>query len=235
MLFARKQHIGDRQPFRPEGRHHQRGLIRRDDLVFRALEDDQRTRELLGKMNRRARDIDVPSFRVGSDQIVRVARLELMGVARQRFEVADPVMTRPGPKRIAKGQCAQGRVSSGAAAGNSQPLGIDLAAGDQIVRPVDAVVHIDNPPVAVQALPIGPPITGAAPIVHVQNGKAAARPVLNAKIKRRLRGRGRSAVAFDDQRRAFFLWSNVVSVCGRIEQTVRGPVVFGWKGNGLGR
>ena len=204
MLFARKQDIGNRQPFLPEGRHHQFGLIRWDDLVFRALEDDQRTRELLGKMNRRARLIDVLSLRVGSDQIVRVAGLELMGVARQRFEVADSVMARPGPKRIAKGQCTQGRIAPGAAAGNGQPLGIDLATGDQIVRTVDAVVHIDNPPVAVQALAISPSITGAASIVHVQNGKAAARPVLNPQIKRGLRGRGRSAVTFDDQRWAFF-------------------------------
>ena len=158
-----------------------------------------------------------------------------MGVARQRFEVADPVMTRPGPKRAAKGQRTQRGVSPGTASGNRQSLSIDLAAFYEIAGAIDTVVHIDNTPVAVQALAIGSPIATTAAIVHVQNGKAATRPVLNAQIKRGLRGRGRSAVAFDNQRRAFLLWSNVVSVCGRIEKSVRGPVMFGWKGNGLGR
>ena len=186
-------------------------------------------------MNRRARLIDILAFRVGPDQIVRVTGLELMGVARQRFEVADPVMARPGPKRIAKSQRAQGRISPGAAAGNRQPLGIDLAAGDQVVRAVDTVVHIDYPPLAVQTLPIGPSIASAAPIVHVQDGKAATRPVLNTQIKGGLGGRGGPAMTLDDQRRTFLCGGRVVRIAGRIEQAVGGPLVLGWEGNGLGR
>ncbi len=52
VLIARKWHAGDRQPLSSQGRHHQLGLIRRYDPVFQALEDNQRIRELLCKMNR---------------------------------------------------------------------------------------------------------------------------------------------------------------------------------------
>ena len=74
-------------------------------------------------------------------------------------------------------------------------------------RAVDAVVDVDDAPVAVESLAVGAAKAGAAAVIHVEHRDAAARPVLDAEVERRGGGRGRATMALDEQRRLF--------ACGR--------------------
>ena len=97
-------------------------------------------------VDRRALPVEIAALRVGADQAVEVADLELVRVVGQRLEVADAVVARAGPEDVAEGQGAERGVAAGAAAGDREPVGVDLARGDQVARAVDAVVDVDDAP-----------------------------------------------------------------------------------------
>ena len=52
VLFALKWYISNWKPFRSQGSHHQFCLIRRNNLILQPLEDNQRTRQAISRMNR---------------------------------------------------------------------------------------------------------------------------------------------------------------------------------------
>src|SRR5258708_16208295 len=58
------------------------------------------------------------------------------------------------------------------------PILVGQPLRDQEPRGVDAVVHIDDAPVAVQAHPIHTAVTGRAAVVDVDDAESAAGPVL---------------------------------------------------------
>ena len=155
MLLAFECEIGYRQVLRAHGFDHFLGLIGRDDFVFQALENDHGTIQLIGEMDRRAGDVEIAAFGVRADQSVEVARLEFMGVFRQRFQVADAVVAGAGFEDVAEGEGAQSGEAAGAAAANRQAIAIDLAKLCQVTGAVGAVVDIDDTPVAVQSFTIG--------------------------------------------------------------------------------
>ena len=80
-----------------------------------------------------------------------------MRVRRQRLEVADAVVAGAGAERVVEGQRAQRGVAAGAAAADGQALAVDQAPLDEIARAVDAVVDVDDAPLAVQPPPIRRP------------------------------------------------------------------------------
>src|SRR5665811_1876385 len=89
VLLALEQQVGDRQALGARGAVHGLGLARRHRLVLGALQQDERARQALGEVDRRALAIEVRALGPRADQRIEVARLELVGVARQRREVAD--------------------------------------------------------------------------------------------------------------------------------------------------
>ena len=109
-------------------------------------------------MDRRARDVEIAPFRIGADEPVEIARLELVGVFGQSFQIADAVVAGAGFEYVAESQRAQRRVAAGAAAADRQAVAVDFAALGEIARAVGAVVDVDNAPVAVQSFTIGPAV-----------------------------------------------------------------------------
>src|SRR6202011_2241109 len=83
---------------------------------------------------------------------------------------------------------------------------------------VDAVVDVDNAPIAVQALAIGPAEAGAPAVIDIEHRDAATGPELRGQIER-ARGRaGGTAVALDQQRRLFLRPADELRIARRIEQ-----------------
>ena len=80
-------------------------------------------RHLVEVVDRRALAIAVGHRRIRPDQAVRVARLELVGVAGEGLEVADAELADARRERVAEGERGEGRVAAGAAALDGQPVG----------------------------------------------------------------------------------------------------------------
>src|SRR5215216_2920614 len=102
MLLTRKRHVRNRNSLASDRLYHLLRLVRRDHLVFQSLEKDHRTRQPLGKINRRAIEVDVPSLRIPPQQTGEILRLILVSVARHCFRVTDPKVTRPCLESVAK-------------------------------------------------------------------------------------------------------------------------------------
>src|SRR5262249_15409478 len=137
----------------------------------------------------------------GSDQPVEIARLEFMGVARERGDVAHAVIAASALKEVAEGQRRQSRVAAGTAAADDASLAVDSPLRCEEWRAGEAIVDVDAAPTQLQPVAVGAAKPGAAAVVHVEHGDAAARPILNAQIERARRGGRRSAVALDEKRR----------------------------------
>ena len=174
-------------------------------------------------VDRRARAVDGGGLRPGPDQAVEVAALELVGVARQRLEVADPVVAGAGPEQVVEGQRAERGVAAGAAAGDGETARVGPALGDQEARGVHAVQDVDLAPAPLEALAVGAPVAGAAAVVDVAHRKAARGPELVAEGQLARGAAGRPAVALDDQRRALPGGRLVIGVGRRVVEGVGGP------------
>ncbi len=71
-----------------------------------------------------------------------------MCVSRQRLAVSNTVVRRARGEIIVKDERAQRRVPTGTAAANGQPLAINFALPGQEARRADAVLDVDNAPLA---------------------------------------------------------------------------------------
>src|SRR6516165_3540503 len=103
-------------------------------------------------MNRRALDIEVAARRVRTDHPVEITRLEFVRVLRQSLEIADAIIAGASLENIVEGQSAQGSVATGTAAADRHATAVDPLACRQIFGAVDAVIDVDNPPLAAQPL-----------------------------------------------------------------------------------
>src|SRR5919108_217038 len=72
---------------------------------------------------------------------------------------------------------------------------------DEGARAVDAVVDVDDAPQVVEPLPVLPTVAGAAAVVYVEHGDAAARPVLDGEVECAGGGARRPTVALHQERR----------------------------------
>src|SRR6266550_3857129 len=185
VLFAFKREISNRQFFSAHGFDHFLGLIGRNDFVFQALDENHRAIQMVGEVNRRAFDVEIAPLGIGADQSVEIARLELVGVFGQRFEIADAVVAGAGFENVTKRQRAERRVAAGAAAADCEPIAVDFAAFSKIARAVDAVVDIDDTPLTVEPFSVGASVTGAAAVVDIEYRDASAGPILNRIFQRR--------------------------------------------------
>src|SRR5258706_6801749 len=125
MLLAREKEIADRIALAPQRLNHALCLVWRHDGVLVSLEKDHRLRDQTRVIERRALAVARFLLRIRSDQPVEITRLEFMGVARERGDVAHAVIASPTLKEVAEGQRGQGRVAAGAAAADDASLGIE--------------------------------------------------------------------------------------------------------------
>ena len=156
-------------------------------------------------------------------ELVEVARLELVGVGRQHGEVADAVEARPGGEGVRERQCGEGREPAGTSTADQHPVAVDQAFSGEEIRRGTAILHVDDPPPATEPVAIPPSEPGAAAMVHVDDGEAAARPELHRQPQVRLGHRRRTSVDHHHQRRELSVGCDVVGVHRRVEQPV-GPL-----------
>ena len=152
-------------------------------------------------MDRRARQIQRLGLRRGADQVLVVAGLEFVRILVQAFQVGHAVITGAGLEDIVERQRAQRRQAAGAAAADDQALTIGQAAFDQVARAGDAIIDIDDAPLALERVAISPAEAAAAAVIDVQHAEAAAGPVLGRQLQCIARHAGRTAVADHDHRR----------------------------------
>src|SRR5262245_41480874 len=132
------------------------------------------------------RALAIPCFLlgIGSDQRVEIARLELVGVARERGDIAYAVIARPALKEVAEGQRRQGRVAAGATAADDASLAVDPSVRFEEPGAGDAIVDINHAPIQLETVAVGAAKSSTAAVVHVEHRNPAAGPILNAQIER---------------------------------------------------
>src|SRR5215471_10346141 len=82
MLLAREQEIADGVSLASQRLDHDLGLIRRHHGVFGTLKKDDRLRQPIGVIKRRALAIARLHFRKRPDKPVEISRFEFVGIAR---------------------------------------------------------------------------------------------------------------------------------------------------------
>jgi len=65
------------------------------------------------------------------------------------------------------------------AIGADQPIAVDLTTVRKITSAIHTIINIDDAPFLVKSFTILPAITGAAAVVHIQDGESATGPVLH--------------------------------------------------------
>src|SRR5437899_13027310 len=128
---------------------------------------------------------------------------------------------------------AERRISARASSANRHPRSIDVTALLEIPSRIDAILDVYYSPLALQPLAVCPAIPCTSTIVHIDNGDATRRPVLNSQSQRgRCRAR-RTTVANDQQWRPFRNRRNKVLVLGWIKQRISFQAARCWKFNRL--
>src|SRR5262249_57082778 len=179
-------------------------------------------------MNRGRLKVETLALRIGTIHAVFISRLNLKEVLFDHLKTADPVITRTGFENISKCQSRKRRVTAGAATADNQTIDISIAASRKISRSVHAIIYVNHAPLAIQPLSISPAVTSTPTIVHIQNPKPAAGPVLNVELQRSGSSRRRPAVTDHYQRRPFRCFRLVVPIRRRIEKSIRSTSLFGW-------
>src|SRR6185503_14533152 len=190
---------------------------------------NDRARESLGEVDRRALKIDVASRGIWTKQTSQVLRLKLVRVTSQGLGITNAEVTRAGFECVAKRQRTERRVTTRAAAGDDQPITIDLAPIHQVLRAIHTVVDVDKAPFLVEALAVLPAVAGAATVIDVEHCKSPAGPILDRKTQRRRRSGCWTTVTLHDQWRLFAVRRAEVRILRRIEKPVRRQSCFGWK------
>ena len=116
----------------------------------------------------------------------------------QKLEVGDAVVAAAGGEGVGGGERHQRGVAAGAAAGDDDAVPIGEPGLAQMAGSGGAVGDVGNAPGAIEPLAVGTPIAGAAGIIHVEHGEAAARIELNARLEAGVRHGGRAAVREDE-------------------------------------
>src|SRR3954454_23207899 len=107
-----------------------------------------------------------------------------MGVPHHRFQITDSEVAGAGLEYIPKGQRCQRRVATRAPSTDRKSVAVDETFRGEILRPIDAVIDINDAPFVVQPFAVGAAVAGASPVVDVQDGKSSARPILEFKRQR---------------------------------------------------
>ena len=105
-----------------------------------------------------------------------------MGVAGQGFQITNAIEAGASFKGVGEGEGREHCIAPGTAAANQAALWVDLLLRCQIVDGLLGVLYIFNAPGVGKSLPVVTTKAGAAPVVNIDNGKAAVSPVLNFQV-----------------------------------------------------
>ncbi len=175
--------------------------------------------------------VEVDRLRVGADQRVQVAGLELVGHRGQTLQIGNPEVRRPGGEDVVKGEGAQGGVPAGRASPDRHPSAVDQTLLGEVTSRRDAILGVDHPPPAPQSVAVGPSMTARPPVVDVHQGESTAGPELACRQEGRVGRPGRPAVAPHQQRRKLVFRSQEVRVGGRVVEGVGDRPVGGGEGD----
>src|SRR5271165_2931122 len=183
VLLAIEQKIADWNAALLQRRDHEFGLVRWDDAILGALEEDDRRREPIDMVDGGAFPIGLSVLWIGTNQPVQITGLEFVRVAGQRLEIADAVIARaPAEHFLAfRRQRAERRIAAGAAAADHEPPGVGVPFLGEPARAGDAVLDVDKAPLSFEPQPVGAAVACAAAIVHVEYPDPTASPVLRRK------------------------------------------------------
>ena len=177
--LALKQVVRHRNAAETQRGHHRLGLRFRDDRILRALEEDRGCLDMACAAQRRALAEERLLGGPFANQRVVVSRLELVGLFRQARKLANSVVGGTGCEDITESQATQCGIAPGAAALYDQAAFVGLALGDEMPGSRNGIRYVDDSPLTVQPLAIGPAEPGAPAIVEVGDGESAAGPKLN--------------------------------------------------------
>ena len=203
VALSLERDVGDRHAALAQRLHHRFRLLGRHHLVVEALEEDHRALQRIGMVDRRACAVDLVRLGFRGDQVFVVVRLELVRVGVESRQVGHAVIAGAGFEHVVEGEGGQGRQAAGAAAADQQALGVGQAAVGQVACAGHAILDVDDAPLAFQQVAVGASEAGAAAVVHVEHGEAAAGPELGRQFQGAGCHPGRAAVADHDQRRQF--------------------------------
>ena len=183
-----------------EGLGHRFGLGWGHHLVVQALKKDHRAANPLRVLQGGSGRIGGLGGRPGADQTIEIAGFKAMGLAGQRAQISDAVPTGPGAKDIRKAQGSQGGEAPRAAAFDGDAGGRGPSLVHHGLGRGGTVGHIDNPPLAIEALAVGPAKAGGAAVIHIDHSPAAAGPKLNGQAQAGAGHARGAAVALHQQR-----------------------------------
>src|SRR5690606_37844520 len=91
-------------------------------------------------------------------------------------------------------------VSAGAASANDQPVAVGTAFANEVLCRSHTIVDIRDAPLSIEPFPVGPAVSGRASVVHIDEGKPARRPELQARVQGGGGASGGTAMAEGNQR-----------------------------------
>src|SRR5215472_1509580 len=110
----------------------------------------------------RTRHVEVASVGIPSDQTIEVARFKLVRVLGQSLHVTNAIVTCAGLEEVVEGERAQGGVAAGAATRDHHAHRINALRIGEALRAVDAILDVNNAPLAPQQVAIFPAVAAAA-------------------------------------------------------------------------
>ncbi len=128
-----------------------------------------------------------------------------MGVFRQGLDVRYTKIRCTGGKGIVEGVHGEGRIPTGTASADDQPLGISQTLFRKPARPRHRILYIGNTPGSVKCLAISATKTRTTPVVQIQDRKAATGPIVVLRPVAHTRHGGGPSMHGDDE-----WWSTIV-------------------------
>ena len=228
VALALEGQVGVRDALGEQRVDHHLGLVRGHDGVVESLEDDHGGAEPVRVVDGRPGPVDVLVVGPPAHQAIEIPGLELVGVGRQRGEVADAVATGPGREHVVERQGREHREAAGAAATDRQTLAVDLAPPTRWRAAGDAVLDVGDTPCAVEGSHVVAAVAGAAAVVDVDHRPATRGPVAQRQVEVTARRPGRSAVGEHQQRRTLVVGADHHRMCRSVVEPVRlGSVAAG--------
>ena len=121
---------------------------------------------------------------------------------------------------IAVSERSEHREPASAATFDHDSGAIDTSFITQMECCSDTIIDIGYAPTTIQCMPIGPAVTGASAIIHVDHGESPARPVPDAQLKFGTGPGCGPAMCQHQQRRKFVGGRRDMGMCRSVEPAV---------------
>src|SRR5690606_30267193 len=203
------------------------GLLRWDDRVVRALQEQHGNVDLRDPVDRGALLVGGAVTGEDTDEGVEVAGFEVVGFLHEPKQVGDAVVGDAAGEHVL-GECEQSGEPSCASPADRQPVGVGEALVDEALGCGDDVFHVDDPPLVVEAFPVGAAVPGGSAVVDVDDADPAAGEVGLVQVEPGGGSSGGAAVHPDDVGGGPFPFH--FGVGGRVDVGVHGGAVAAGQG-----